>query len=118
MQARSTVAALRASYERRATRDLAWREAQLDGLLRMYADHGDAIANAAHLDSGKPVFDAWVAEVAGVRRRLKTYKKKLRKWVKDERVSSEAPAQPARSKIVREPLGVVLVIAPWNFPSS
>lgn len=74
------------------------------------------IAEACHLDSGKPSFDAWVSEVSAVQTRVKTYRKRLRGWLADEKVKSPPVAMPAKSRVIREPLGVVLIISPWNFP--
>ena len=42
--------------------------------------------------------------------------KQLKKWMKPERVATPVPQQPGRARVVREPLGVVLIIAPWNYP--
>ena len=43
-------------------------------------------------------------------------RKKLRSWTKPERVPTSLVGQPGRSRIYREPLGVVLIIGPWNYP--
>jgi aldehyde dehydrogenase (NAD+) len=42
--------------------------------------------------------------------------KRLRGWMRPERVGTRLVTKPSRGRIVREPLGVVFVIAPWNYP--
>jgi aldehyde dehydrogenase (NAD+) len=60
--------------------------------------------------------DAWTAEIADVRMGLHELKKNLRRYMKPEKVATPLPLQPGKSVIVREPLGVVLVISAWNYP--
>ena len=43
-------------------------------------------------------------------------RKKLRSWTKPQRVPTSLVAQPGKSRIYHEPLGVVLIIGPWNYP--
>lgn len=112
------VLALRAAFESGRTRSYEWRLAQIDGMLRMLATEEQAIVEALHADLGKPALEAWSAEVADCRNALKHIRKHLRKWMKPQRVSTSLVAFPGKSLIVREPLGVVLVIAPWNYPFS
>ncbi|MDD9935458.1 MAG: aldehyde dehydrogenase family protein [Myxococcales bacterium] len=111
-----TVEALRATFDSGKTRSLEWRTEQLGQLMRMFSKHGQEIAEATHKDVGKPVMDAYMAEVAGARGHVAELRKNLRKYTKDQRVPTVAAAQPGKSFIHTEPLGVVLVIAPWNFP--
>jgi acyl-CoA reductase-like NAD-dependent aldehyde dehydrogenase len=69
-------------------------------------------------DVGKAAFEANLTEVADVAAGVRHLERKLEKLMKPERVSTPLIAKPGVSHIVREPLGVVLVISPWNYPSS
>jgi aldehyde dehydrogenase (NAD+) len=112
------VSTLRDAFESGRTRPYEWRIAQLDALLRMFEQEEGAIIEALHADVGKPKLEAWLAEVADCRNSVKHTRKHLRKWMKPRKVSTGLAAFPGKSLIVREPLGVVLVIAPWNYPFS
>jgi aldehyde dehydrogenase (NAD+) len=111
-----TLSTLRQTFESGRTRPYAWRVAQLDGLLALLANEEQAIVEALHRDVGKPALEAWIAEVSDCVNGTKYLKKHLRKWMKPERVATALAALPGKSRIVREPLGVALIVAPWNYP--
>jgi aldehyde dehydrogenase (NAD+) len=110
------IAALRASYETGKTRTLAWRRDQLGALEQLVSQGADELLHALKQDLRKPVLEAWGADVGYVRQDVKLARKSLAKWLKPERVATPIHLRPAKSRIVREPLGVVLIIAPWNYP--
>jgi len=114
----AAVGAVRKTFETGRTRSYEWRAAQLDGLLKMLAAEEQAISEALSADVGKPTLEAWIAEISDCVNGTKYIKKNLRKWMKPERVSTALAAMPGKSRIIREPLGVVLVITPWNYPFS
>jgi len=110
------VARVRAAFEAGHTRPVAWRLAQLERLKAMIQENGDRLLGALQADLGKPLIEAWTTDLAMVSSEVALVKKGLAKWMKPEKVTTPANVQPGSSKIVREPLGVVLVIAPWNYP--
>ena len=65
---------------------------------------------------GRPSFEVYPSEIALIVAELALTRKKLRSWTKPERVPTALVCQPGRSWIYREPLGVVLIIGPWNYP--
>ena len=67
-------------------------------------------------DLGKPSLEAFASETSYISRDLALVRKRLPSWTKPERVSTPLIAQPGKSRIYREPLGVVLIIGPWNYP--
>ena len=107
---------LRASYRRGATRSLAWRQRQLDGFTHFIKDNEAEILEALAKDLGKPALEAFVSEVHFLLTELKLLQKNLRGWMKPTPVKTPMSGQPGKSMIHHDPLGVVLIISPWNYP--
>jgi len=112
----STADALRATYRSGVTRPLAWRRHQLEQLAAMIEDNEAELLEALRVDLGKSPIEAFITELAFVSGEIRALIKHLGRWNRPKRVSSPIVTLPARSKLVPEPLGVVLVIAPWNYP--
>jgi aldehyde dehydrogenase (NAD+) len=110
------VARLRACFESGRTRPLAFRRQQLAGLARFFKEREGEIETALGHDLGKPPLEAFTAEIAYPAREVALARKMLRSWTRPERVSTPLFAWPGTGHIQREPLGVVLIIAPWNYP--
>ena len=110
------VAHLRETFRSGRTRPLEWRETQLRRLGELLSRHGDELAAALQADLRKPDLEAWMADIASTRAEADLARKKLRAWTKPERVRVPLSQLPGRARIVREPLGVVLIIGPWNYP--
>lgn len=110
------VADARDAFDAGRTRPLAWRLEQLEGVARMLKECEEAITGALKSDLGKPALEAYGAEVAYTATEVQTLRKNLASWVKPDKVRSPLVVQPGRSRIYKDPLGVVLVIAPWNYP--
>jgi aldehyde dehydrogenase (NAD+) len=86
---------------------------QFEKLLR---DSQKEIEGALFLDLGKSDTDAFSTEILFTLSELAILKKNLARWSKPRRVPTPLFFQPAKSYILPEPYGVVLVIAPWNYP--
>jgi aldehyde dehydrogenase (NAD+) len=110
------VARLRSSFNSGRTRPLAFRQQQLAGLARFFREQESAIANALHDDLGKPAIEAYASEIAYPIREVALARKRLSVWVKPERCATPLFAWPGKCRIHREPLGIVLIIGPWNYP--
>ena len=110
------MAACRAAFAEGRTRPLAWRLAQLDGLERLLVREGRALVDAVVADLGRAATEVRLTEVASVQREVATLRRGLPRWVRDERVRTPLVLHPARSWIRREPLGVVGIVGPWNYP--
>lgn len=72
--------------------------------------------SALATDLGRPSYEAWFGDIASTAREIEYLRSHLRKWSGEESVSSLWQLTPSSARVVREPLGVALVIAPWNFP--
>ncbi|MCG8590184.1 MAG: aldehyde dehydrogenase family protein [Proteobacteria bacterium] len=107
---------LRQTFRSGRTRQLDWRRAQLRRLEALVRDNGDALLEALAQDLGKPTLEAWAADIGLVAKEAAEARKRLVRWTRPEKVPTPLNARPGRSRIVREPLGVTLVIAPWNYP--
>lgn len=107
---------LRNSYDKGVTRPLAWRKHQLEQMVKMLEENESAFLDALATDLGKPRVEGFITDIAFVTSEVKSMIKKLKKWNKPERVGTPLVAMPGRSRLIPEPVGVVLVIAPWNYP--
>ena len=76
----------------------------------------DRIHESAAADFGKPGAEVDLAEIMPVLTELKHVRKHLKEWMKPEPVKVTISMLGTKSKIVKEPKGVTLVVSPWNYP--
>lgn len=76
----------------------------------------DDIHKAAAADFDKPEAEVDMAEIMPVRAELKHIRKSLKSWMKPEHVRATLSMFGTKSRIVKEPKGVNLVVSPWNNP--
>ncbi|HZD65773.1 MAG TPA: aldehyde dehydrogenase family protein, partial [Acidimicrobiales bacterium] len=114
--AAQVVTRLRATFDAGVTRPLAWRQDQLRGLRRLVAEGEDELLDALAADLGKPATEGLLTDLSFVRAEADQALEGLRHWIRPERVKVPLVQRPGRARVAREPLGVVLVIAPWNYP--
>jgi aldehyde dehydrogenase (NAD+) len=110
------IAQLRATFDSGRTRPIEWRKRQLDGLARLVTEREAELAAALNEDLHKPLQEAWIAELSFVAGEAKYAHRNLSRWMAPRKVRTPLLAQPGRSTLVPEPLGVVLVIGAWNYP--
>ncbi|MFJ3670937.1 aldehyde dehydrogenase family protein [Streptomyces sp. NPDC090106] len=116
-QPADTVARLRATFRTGRTKPLAWRTGQLRRLRDLLTERGDDLAAALHADLGKSSTEAYRTEIDFTIRELDHTLDHLDEWLRPE--PAPVPAHlgaDATAWTQVEPLGVVLVIAPWNYP--
>ncbi len=111
-----SVARLRDNFNKGMTRNLAFRHQQLDGLLRFVTECEDKIFAALKHDLNKCQIESFGSEISLTTKGVKLALKNLSSWTKPRKVSTALLAQPGNSVIVPEPLGVVTIIGPWNYP--
>jgi len=116
LDAPALVARLRATFASGRTRPLDWRRAQLKALRALLTERESELLDALAVDLGKPRLEAWATDIGFVINEIDHVLKHLRRWTKPARVSSPLATKPSKARVVREPLGLVLIIAPWNYP--
>ncbi len=67
-------------------------------------------------DLGKPELEGWLTDVAAVRRDIEGILRHLGGWAAPRPVRVPWTLWPGRAQVVPEPLGAVLIVAPWNYP--
>ena len=116
MDIASLVNNLRSTWQAGRTRGLQWRVAQLRAMRRMLVENEDAICEAIAEDMGRPRLEAWAMEIGVVRGEIDHAPKHLSTWMRDRKVNSSLVNFPSHSWIQVDPIGVVLVLGPWNYP--
>jgi aldehyde dehydrogenase (NAD+) len=96
------------------TRPIEFRLAQLRKLQAAVIAHQDQIIGAVQKDLGRAPYEAYFE--LNMLEELKFALKHLRKWVKPQRVAAAITVFPASAWVQPQPLGVVLIISPWNYP--
>jgi aldehyde dehydrogenase (NAD+) len=110
------VSAARERFERGATRPHSWRVTTLEKLRSLIVEREERLLDALAADFGKPRAEAWVTELGFTLSDIDHTLANLALWMAPEKVPTPIAFKPGTSELVREPLGVVCVIAPWNYP--
>jgi aldehyde dehydrogenase (NAD+) len=108
--------ALRQYFMSGATQSFAFRLAQLEALKKGVLDHEKELAQALHADLKKSEEEAWATEVGFFLNELNYTIKHLKSWMQPTSVPTNLLNQPSSCYTTPEPLGVVCIIAPWNYP--
>ena len=98
------------------TKSIEFRKKQLKKLKEKIKKYEKDILEALNLDLGKSEFEAYTNEVGLVLSSIELMLKHIDEWSTPVQVKTPIHFQPAKSFIVREPYGVVLIIAPFNYP--
>jgi aldehyde dehydrogenase (NAD+) len=98
------------------TRSVEWRLEQLRGIERFVAEREPDIAAALAKDLGRSPTEAWLGDIASTKGEAVYARKHLKRWMRRRRESLPLAQLPGRAWVQYDPLGVVLVIGPWNYP--
>ncbi|NET73792.1 MAG: aldehyde dehydrogenase family protein [Sphaerospermopsis sp. SIO1G2] len=97
------------------TKDVNFRLAQLKILKQLVVENKQAIQEALKADLRKSEFETYATEI-GVIKEIDFTIKNLKKWAKPQKSAVPFEFFNYSAKIYAEPLGVVLIISPWNYP--
>lgn len=112
----SMIAFQRNFYYSGVTKTVEFRLDMLERLKKAIILKEEEIFEALQKDLGKSQFESYVTEVGFVLSSISYMTKHLKEWMEPEAVKTPAHLQPAKSFIVREPYGSVLIIGPFNYP--
>ena len=110
------VTAQRKLFRSGATLDLNHRLNALKLLKRALHKWEKPLADALWTDLHKSYEEAYMTELSIVLGEIDNHLKHLKKWAADKSCHTPLKMFPSRSRIVTEPLGTTLIIAPWNYP--
>ena len=99
-----------------ATLPLCFRRQMLRKLSNAMHEYEKPLAEALWTDLHKSYEEAYLTELSIVYGEIRNHLRHLSSWAKPERKSSPLAILPASSRIIKEPLGNTLIIAPWNYP--
>ncbi|HMG68604.1 MAG TPA: aldehyde dehydrogenase [Chitinophagaceae bacterium] len=103
-------------YKTGHSRPYSFRYQQLKKLRSSILKHEKDLHEALYSDLKKNAEESWVTETGFLLSEINAALKNLRQWMQPEKVGTNLVNFPSSSYILREPLGVVLIIGPWNYP--
>ena len=111
-----TVGRLRSGFAEGVLAQPAQRITQLRQLRRLLVEQEDRLVAALAADLAKPPVEAYATEIGFTIAEIGHTIASLPAWMAPERVKVPLTFKPGSARVVSQPLGVVLVIAPWNYP--
>ena len=107
----------RAAHLAQPNPDAERRKSRLVRLEKMILDNRDAIEDAISSDFGnRSKMETLALEILSSIEDIRHAKKRMPKWMKKERRPGSLNTWPGRAEIVRQPLGVIGIVVPWNYP--
>jgi len=103
-------------FNSNATKPLDFRRAQLEKLRSLIQSNEKALEEAIAEDYGKGRFNTFMTELYVVYEEIEVALQQLPEWTRRRLVPTDLLNSPGQSYIIPEPLGVSLVIGPWNYP--
>ena len=110
------VAAQRRFFRSHKTLSVEYRLSSLRALRSAIIAHEQELADALNHDLHKSYEEAYLTEISIVLGEIDNFLKHLKGWAAPSKKSSPLKLFPSRSVVLTEPLGVALIIAPWNYP--
>lgn len=112
----SSANALRTYFQTGATRPLSFRKEQLKKLRQSILAHEQELYDALYTDLKKTQEESWITELGFVIAEINVALAELDNWMRPKQVPTNLVNFPSSSMVMKEPLGVVLIIGPWNYP--
>ncbi|WP_329403225.1 aldehyde dehydrogenase family protein [Streptomyces melanogenes] len=117
-QPADTVARLRATFRTGRTKPVEWRTTQLRRLRAMLTERGADLVESLRADLGKSPAEVQRTEIGFTVREIDHTLDHLARWLRPEPAPVPEHLAGATAWTQYDPLGVVLVIAPWNYPAQ
>ena len=103
-------------FNSNSTKKVSLRIETLKKLKKVLKENEQELYTAIYTDFKKSKFETYLTEISIIYRELNDAIRNLKKWSKQKRVRTNLANLPAKSYIIPEPLGTVLVISAWNYP--
>ncbi|HRH60015.1 MAG TPA: aldehyde dehydrogenase family protein, partial [Chitinophagaceae bacterium] len=110
----SQLTALRNYFNTGITKTHAFRKQQLQKLKAAILNHEQDLYDAMYADLKKSPEETWVTETGMVIAEINEALRKVKSWMQPQRTGTTLVNLPSSSRVVFEPMGVVLIIGPWN----
>src|SRR4030095_4918271 len=107
---------LRQFYNSGQTRPYRFRKQQLQKLKSAILLHEKELHDALYADLKKSPEESWVTETGFLISEINSALKNLRQWMEPEKAKTNLLNLPSSSFIMREPMGITLIMGPWNYP--
>lgn len=110
------VAEQRMFFKEHQTKSYSFR---IEALRKLYASiviHQQQISDALWEDLHKSEFESYATEIGFVLGEIKDAIRNLKSWMKPESKNTPMVLFGSKSKVISEPYGVTLILAPWNYP--
>ncbi|ADI64309.1 aldehyde dehydrogenase [Trichormus azollae] len=102
-------------FKKGKTKDVGFRLTQLKKLKQLITENQEAIIKTLAADLNKPEFESYATEIGSIKE-IDYAIKNISNWTKPKKVAVSWDLFPYSAKIYPEPLGLVLIIGPWNYP--
>ena len=112
----TTRAQQRAYFQSGATLPLSFRKQMLRRLFSALEQYEKSLSEALWLDLHKSYEEAYLTEFSIIYGEIRHHLHSLSDWAKPELYATPIAIMPAKSKVIKQPLGNTLIIAPWNYP--
>jgi len=112
----SLLAGQREFFATHQTKNIQFRIENLKKFQAAIQKYETKIGDALWTDLHKSFEEAYLTEISIVKQEIKNHLKHLKRWAKPKRVATPLQLLPSSCKIIFEPLGVALIVAPWNYP--
>ncbi|MEO5893341.1 MAG: aldehyde dehydrogenase family protein [Ferruginibacter sp.] len=107
---------MRLFFDSGTTRSYLYRKEQLTKLKKIIIAYELPLQEALYKDLKKSPEETWITETGFLLAEISNALNNLQKWMETKRVGTNLLNFPSKSFVMTEPLGVVLVIGPWNYP--
>lgn len=106
----------RSFFNSQKTKSVTFRLQQLQKLKKAIDKYEKKIEKALWKDLNKSKEEAYLTEISIVKNEIKYHQRNLKGWAKPKSVPTPLQLLPSKSRIHYEPLGVSLIVSPWNYP--